>query len=185
MGQAWKTGLGSPKIHPHPPISEPQTARQSIVNSVPSACFAGFQPGSPGFSRAAGIRPAIDGGFGEATEISARFTGLLGAIGFSRRRVRTYVFPKTKSTTQQPRTCSPPERQCARMSASVQPASSRASARIGRSWKGARHRCGGRSPELRVVPRQPSGVHGYRAEGEGPKMSRSKLDSPIRLAVRS
>ncbi len=44
-------------------------------------------------------------------------------------------FPRMRSTTQQPRTCSPPPRQWARISALSQPASSRASARIGRRSK--------------------------------------------------
>src|SRR5262249_36368490 len=40
-----------------------------------------------------------------------------------------YSLPNTKSTTQHPRTCPPPSRQWPKISASVQPASSRASAR--------------------------------------------------------
>src|SRR5262249_28679833 len=43
--------------------------------------------------------------------------------------------PKSRSTTQQPLTCSPPSRQCRRMSGSVQPASSSASAITGMSAK--------------------------------------------------
>ena len=42
-----------------------------------------------------------------------------------------HSFPSRRSTTQHPRTCGPAPRQWSRMSASVQPASSRASARIG------------------------------------------------------
>jgi hypothetical protein len=45
--------------------------------------------------------------------------------------VTTHSLPNIKSTAQQPLTCGPGERKCPSNSASVQPASSRASARIG------------------------------------------------------
>src|SRR5262245_39863290 len=46
-----------------------------------------------------------------------------------------YRLPKSKSTTQQPSACGPPERQCSSISAWAQPTSSSASARTGRSSK--------------------------------------------------